>query len=370
MKTIKRLVAVAIALVCTLSFAFSAFAVDKSSLQSDVDVSAAYMYKTVSNPQIGSIGGEWAVIGLARSGYNIPSAFYKKYYAAVEEYVKEHEGVLNARKYTEYSRVAIALTAIGKDPTNVAGYNLLTPLGDYDKTIWQGLNGPIWALIALDSGGYAIPKNKNATNQAIRQMYVDRILACQLENGGWSLSVTGGNSVSADPDITGMALQALSKYMNDENVKVAVDKALAYLSEAQDASGGFSSGGEATSESIAQVIVGLCELGVSIEDTRFVKNGSTLLDNLLTYRKSDGSFVHNAFGDTNQMATEQGFYAIVAVLRLLEGEDSLYKIKESVDTKESYALEQSDLLIQPLSVVTSAETAQVLYNMLKKANLL
>ncbi len=33
----------------------------------------------------------------------------------------------------------------------MAGYDLTKALGDYDKTIWQGLNGPIWALIALDS---------------------------------------------------------------------------------------------------------------------------------------------------------------------------------------------------------------------------
>lgn len=101
---------------------------------------------------MGSIGGEWAVLGLARSGYAVPEEYYQNYYQTVEEYVKACGGVLHETKYTEYSRVIIVLTAIGKDPTNVAGYNLLTALGDYDKTIWQGTNGPIWALIALDRG--------------------------------------------------------------------------------------------------------------------------------------------------------------------------------------------------------------------------
>ena len=45
-------------------------------------------------------------------------------------------------KHTEYSRVILALTAIGRDPSKVAGYNLLMPLGDIEKTIWQDQNGP------------------------------------------------------------------------------------------------------------------------------------------------------------------------------------------------------------------------------------
>ena len=88
----------------------------------------------------------------------VPANYYDDYYARVEKYVKNCAGVLHERKYTEYSRVILALTAIGRDPSNVAGYNLLTPLGDFEKTIWQGLNGPIWALIALDSGSYDIPE--------------------------------------------------------------------------------------------------------------------------------------------------------------------------------------------------------------------
>jgi hypothetical protein len=197
------------------------------------------------------------------------------------------------------------VSAIGKDPTDVAGYNLLTPLGDYDKTIWQGLNGPIWALIALDSGSYAMPKNTAAATQATRQMYVDRILTSQLADGGWSLTGTGGSSESADPDITGMALQALAKYTSDNKVQAAVDKALTCMSGKQASDGGFSSGwGGASSESVVQMLVCLCELGISIDDTRFVKNGHTLLDSLLTYRHTDGSFRHTDSGvGSNQMAS-------------------------------------------------------------------
>ena len=143
--------------------------------------------------------------------------------------------MLHERKYTEYSRVILALTAIGRDPSKVAGYNLLMPLGDFEKTIWQGLNGPIWALIALDSGNYEIPKNPAAKTQATRQLYIDEILNSQMKGGGWSLTGTG----DSDVDISAMALQALAKYQDQKAVKTATDKALTYLSKVQDSKGGY-----------------------------------------------------------------------------------------------------------------------------------
>ena len=246
-------------LVLMLSLCVPAMAVSKRELTSAISESAEYMLNAVKAPQVGSIGGEWAVIGLARSGYDVPQKYWDNYYATVEEYVESCKGVLHKKKYTEYSRVTVALTAIGADPPNVAGYNLLTALGDFDKTIWQGINGPIWALIALDSGSYEMPVNAEAKTQATRQMYIDEILSRQLNDGGWNLSDKGGNGQS-DPDITGMALQALAKYQAQSAVKAATDKALTCLSKMQDSDGGYASWETSNSESVVQVIVALCEL--------------------------------------------------------------------------------------------------------------
>lgn len=336
MKATRRLLALALVLTLALGLSAPALAMDKTKLESSVNCAAAYMYKAVPNPQVGSVGGEWAVLGLARSGYVVPNEYYQNYYASVETYVKACKGVLHEKKYTEYSRVIVALTAIGKDPANVAGYNLLTPLGDYDKTVWQGLNGPIWALIALDSGNYAMPQNKDAATQATRKMYVDDILSHQLADGGWSLTGTGGSSDPADPDMTGMALQALAKYTSSASVQTAVDKALTCLSGMQDKSGGYASWGTTNSESVVQVIVALCELGLKPDDSRFVKNSNTLLDNLLSYQQADGSFKHTADGSgSNQMASEQGLYGIVAALRVSEGKSSLYRMSDAINIGEN-----------------------------------
>lgn len=337
MKFIKKIIAIVIiSMMLVTSMAVPAFgAVDDATLDAAIKDTAAYMYKTVANPQVGSVGGEWAVLGLARSGYEVPEEYYEKYYAAVEAYVKSLKGNLHDKKYTEYSRIIVTLSSIGKDARDVGGYDLTRALGDYDKTIWQGMNGPIWALIALDSGNYPMPRNPDAETQATRDMYIQRILDSQLSDGGWSLFggtpyATSGDGVS-DPDITGMALQALAKYQDRPEVKKATEEALDCMSLMRDAKGGFSSWGTPNSESVVQMIVALCELGIPLDDARFVKNGNTMLDNLMTFYIKGKGFLHTASGSgSNQMASEQGFYALVAAQRAQQGKDSLYRMDDSL----------------------------------------
>jgi len=317
-------------------------AVDDNKLEDAINSTAKYICKTVQNPQVGSIGGEWAVLGLARSGYDVPKEYYQKYYSTVESYVKSLKGNLHEKKYTEYSRIIVALSSIGRDASDVGGYNLLTALGDYDKTIWQGLNGPIWALIALDSGNYKMPQNPEAKTQATRDMYVQRILDCQLPDGGWSLF--GGTSAEShsdgvsDPDITGMALQALAKYQDRDDVKKATEEALLCMSKKQSIKGGFTSWGVDNSESCVQMIVALCELGIPLDDPRFVKGENTMVDNLLTYYLEDNGFLHTANGTgSNMMATEQAFYGLVAAKRIKEGKNSLYRMNDSLKISDPLA---------------------------------
>jgi len=330
-------------MVFTLGISALVFAADKSRLDRAVEKTGEYICKTVKQPQISSIGGEWAVIGLARSDEDIPQEYFEIYCKNAEKQLKECGGVLSDKKYTEYSRAALAFTAIGKDPQSIGGYNLLMPLGDYEKTIWQGVNGPIWALIALDSGKYEMPENKDAKTQATRQMYVDYILSCQLDDGGWAL--TGDK---ADADVTGMALQALSRYMENENVKNAADRAVLCLSKMQNADGGFSSGGIENAESCAQVMAALCELGINVDDARFVKNGKTVFDGLMEYYTEEKGFKHTKNdSETNLMATEQAFYALVSLQRISEGKNSLYDmsdVKMAEKTTENTVYENSGVV--------------------------
>ena len=347
MKTQKKILALLLTAVILLSTSITALAADTKTVSQVVNETAAYVLKTVKAPEVGSIGGEWAIIGLARSGYDVPQSYYDAYYQKVEKYVIDRKGVLHDKKYTEYSRVILGVTAAGYDPTDIAGYDLTIALGDFNATIWQGINGPIWALIALDCGNYDIPKNSDATVQATRDMYIQEILRRQIPDGGWNLTAGANGAIgpneTSDPDLTGMALQALAKYKDKPNVSAAIDKALDFLSTNQDENAGYSSWGSENVESVAQVLVAITTLGIPVDDTRFVKNGKTLVDNILSFRIADGSFKHTADGSGNsQMSTEQAFYALVAAKRAGAGEYTIYDMTDIKGGGNSSLITEND----------------------------
>ena len=273
---------------------------------------------TLGTPTVNSTGGEWMVIGLARSGRLVPAGYYDN----VVEYVKAKADAnerLHPAKVTDNARVILALTAIGKDVTNVGGHNLLKGLDNMAYVQTQGINGPIFTLIALDSHNY--PTSGDVT----REKLIQAILDAQLPGGGWNLS---GND--ADPDMTAMAIQSLAPYYKtNETVKAAVDKALEALSALQRNDGGFDSWGTVNSEACAQVIVALTALGIDpTADSRFVKNGLTVLDALASFYVTGGGFRHTAGGDLNGMATEQGYYALAAYYRFANTQTRLYDMSD------------------------------------------
>lgn len=273
---------------------------------------------TLGTPTVNSTGGEWMVIGLARSGRTVPAGYYDN----VVEYVKAKADAnerLHPTKVTDNARVILALTAIGKDVTNVGGHNLLKGLDSMDYVQAQDINGPIFTLIALDSHNY--PTMGDVTREKLIQVILD----AQLNDGGWNLSAE-----NADPDMTAMAIQALAPYYKtNETVKAAVDKALEALSALQRTDGGFDSWGTVNSESCAQVIVALTALGIDpTADSRFVKNGHTVLDALAGFYVTGGGFRHTAGGERNDMATEQGYYALAAYYRFANTQTRLYDMSD------------------------------------------
>ena len=293
----------------------------------DVYTTTGDYIEGLGTPQVGSIGGEWMVIGLARSGRDVADGYYDNVVAYVLENIDENER-LHTAKSTDNSRLILALTAIGKDVTDVSGHNLLNGLNDMDYIQYQGINGPIWALIALDSGNYPAPEG-----DVTREKLIDVILEAQLADGGWAIS-----GDEADSDMTGMALQALAPYYNSNDaVKQAVEDGIAVLSLLQNEDGSFGtydgSGGKvATSESIAQVIVALTTLGINPDkDERFIKNGSSALDALMDYYVMGGGFKHLLTGSRDGMATEQGYYALVSYYRFLMHNTSLYDMTDIMD---------------------------------------
>lgn len=321
------------------------------SAESALKETGAYLYKMVNKPQVGSIGGEWAVIGLARSQEEVAATYYETYYSTVENYLKTCKGILHDKKYTEYSRVILALTAIGKDPTMVGGYNLLEKLADFEMVKWQGINGSIWALIALDSGNYEIPKIATVKQQTTRDLLIKEILNNELAGGGFTLA-----GATPDVDMTAMAMQALAPYKSKSEVHAAIERGLTLLSKEQEANGGFSSLSSSNLEASAQVLVALCSLGINPDtDNRFIKNGKTVVDGILNYYSTGGGFKHteNGGGDS-QMSSEQGYYALVAYQRFQTGKTALYNM---TDVKKSSTTATVDRKTEITITIDGEETA-------------
>ena len=316
----------------TLTAAETKFAMlDTLGKVSDPYINTGDYMEKLGTPNVGAIGGEWMVIGLARSGRTVPGVedYYQKAVEYVQQSIDPDTGRLHKAKSTDNSRMILALTAIGKDVTNVGGYNLLAGLSDLEYVKYQGNNGPIWALLALDSGNYPVPSGGTTTRQAL----IDEILRVQTSDGGWTVS-----GDKADSDMTGMALTALAPYYTkDLKVQEAIDKAIARLSEMQDEDGGYSTSYDgttkiATSESISQVVTALSALGINADtDPRFVKNGNSVIDALLRYYVKGGGFKHIMDGELDGMATEQAYYALTAYYRFLSGKTNLYDMTDIID---------------------------------------
>lgn len=305
----------------------------------------------------GTTPGDWYPIGMSRLGI---SEDYSRYLAVLKAEVEKRykeKNKLSAAKATEWHRISLAVLASGGDPRSFGKDKDGNPInliadGTYNrgKTASlgrQGINGWIWGLIALDSLRYEIPEGSFYSRDDI----ITEILCQQLSDGGFALF-----GKTSDPDITAMAVQALSPYYISKKVykytlksskqeisrtvKQVIDESLACLSRLQTEDGDFISWGTQNAESTAQAAVALCSLNIDPQkDTRFIKNGKTLIDGILKYRMPDGGFAHSYTYDpdnpgskpdkSNSMAGEQVLYALAAVIRQQKGQSPLYSFSQT-----------------------------------------
>ena len=243
----------------------------------------------------------WIVMGLARAG-ELTEDMGKAYSSNVCKVLTENQSAtMNSKQSSNNSRAVLALTAAGYDVTDVGGYNLLEPLANIGYVRSQGMNGPIWALIAFDCGAYDIPEYSKPLLQTTRQKLVDSILSSQRDDHGWAFSGS-----SSDVDMTCMAIQALAPYYSGEGagvdevseetlqkVRTAVEEAIVWLSSAQNDDGSFSSGGYINSESSSQAIVMLTGMGIDPTDNDILlKAGKGPVDSLLSFYVKGGGFKH------------------------------------------------------------------------------
>ena len=308
-----------------------------------------YVKAETYNPSLGSTYGEWAVLAEARGNVSA-SVWYDKYLSNIAKSVASMNGKLDPTstqtKHTEYSRVILALTALGEDATKFTGsnstvYNLVEPLFEKNGSTYrvseQGNNGTAFALIALDSGNYY----DNATGTTARNAWINSLLDAQISDGSWGIDADFPGS---NVDMTAMVVQALAPYCStNATVKAAVDKAVEWLSAEYQKTGDYGS-----SESAAQVIVALSALGIDAKtDSRFQHNGISVLSNFLSYADPNSKgFLHDKQPNStvNQMASEQAAYTLVAYDRYVNGSKRLYDMSDVTKRENADAQAVIDMI--------------------------
>lgn len=272
-----------------------------------------------SNENFAVYGNEWNIISLARAN-KISEKEKQEYILSVKEVLSSvNSDKLSTSKATENAKVVLALTAIGCDASDFYGYDLIKPLLDFDYDLKQGINGGIYALLALDSHDYAF-------DSEIREKLVEKILSAQLSDGGWTFY----GEVS-DPDMTSMAIYALAPYdQKDEKVASAIDQALKRLSVMQGDNGAYSSFGSEGCDSCAQVLLALTSLNIDIaKDERFIKNNHTVLDAVKLFWLEDSSaFSYLQGAEANAYSTAQAYLSLCAYERSKENQHFIYQMSD------------------------------------------
>ena len=272
---------------------------------------------------------EWNIFSILRSGATIEQGKLDKYYESV---VKQLNTSSKNMRVTDLARVALALEAMGKNPTDVGGFNVLEAIYNHKDMMTDSSNCPIFGLLALDGRNYEIPKNAKWS----RKDLVEQILKFQKASGGFGLSL---DNDTTGIDMTGMALQALAPYYDNSaypEVKPAVDKALKHFKDNITINAGFLDMGSENSCTTAQVLTAVSALNINptVKENGFVQNGNNMISNLHTYKK-DAGFAWQATMQGQEMATQQVTYALVAYQRMAEGQTRLYDFTDVPEEKPS-----------------------------------
>ena len=328
----------------------------------DIAHGTAYL----SKQSMEKYGDEWNIFTVLRAGGSISQEKLDIYYESVANQLKKATFSRKFR-YTDAARVAITLAAMGKDLTDVDGVNLMKMIYNDElktKMSKDTSNCPIWGLIALDCQNAEIPSDAVWT----REKLIDLILSYQTAEGGFGLIDNKTSSI----DMTGMALQALAPYREQENVKPAFDKALKHFKENMTPEAGFTDAGKENSCTVAQVLTALTAAGIDPlnKENGFTVGNKNIIKNLHTYKGEQG-FLWQTGLKPDVMATQQVTYAMEAYRRFAENENRLYDCTDvGKDAQDKEAADAVSKLIEvigdeiTLESKPAIEAARKAYNAL------
>lgn len=245
---------------------------------------------------------------------------------SIAECIKRLDTTTNVAM-TNIDRKIMTLTARGIDCSKLSKYNNGEPFIDakgnkvddlaavlYNYSGGYTINGPIFALNALDMGNYTIPENAVWT----REKLLETILNHKYLSDGFGL------------DMVTMLMQSIAPYQNDpvygERVKAKLWEGFdivmnSFGTDPFDNPFGVQWGGVYTSEGASQIICALSSMGIDVHtDVRLNNGKDSVLTSFLNYADFDeGYFAHSNTTPKNAMATYQGCYATQWYLGFLNG---------------------------------------------------
>lgn len=263
-------------------------------------------------------GAEWSIFTLLRAGGSLKQRDLDAYYASLCEEVTSGNRLLP----TDLFRMVVTLLAMGKDPTDVAGVNLVEMLYSYPNLDRMTSNMMAYTLLALDSKAYDVPQTGTWT----RQVLVEKLLTFQNPCGGFGLSSADTYGV----DITAMVLQALAPYRHIPQVQQAFDRALDYLRREMTNDCGYINEGDDNGCTAAQVLTALAVAGIDPldPDQGFTRGNYNLVKKLDGFRRDTGFTTYMKSQEPDGMGTVQIGYALEAYRRFAAGENALYDLRE------------------------------------------
>ena len=281
------------------------------------DVLAQKIYDTTFKggkyvPGVEDSSGLYTVFSLARAGFKADK-FYDSVYAKVKaqlgaiktstgkfyddtnkKYVSQESILKDGAASQTYAKIALCVTALGKDASNVNGFNLIEKLAD--KSVYKAssiYSRETTILMAIDSKNYELPTGDNYLTRA------ELVNKTAADTDNQIATSIDWNSI----DSAVMQIQPLCAYQTKDvdgvdksAVKKACDKVLNFMYNKQGADGTYGDSYSASNVwTTAQVMItaGLFGIDAATEEngTDFIKNGVTLYDDALAFVDTDNNTV-------------------------------------------------------------------------------
>ena len=339
------------------------------------DVLAQKIYDTTFKsgkyvPGVEDSSGLYTVFSLARAGFKADK-FYDAVYAKVkaqlgaiktskgkfyddinEKYVSQESILKDGKASQTYAKIALCVTALGKDASNVNGFNLIDKL--VDKSIYEAssvYSRETMILMAIDSKDYEL---KTGDKYFTRAELVNKTVA---DVDGQIKTSIDWNSI----DSAVMQIQPLYVYetkaiegIDRAAVKKACDKVFNFMYNMQGADGKYGDSYSANNVwTAAQVMItaGIFNIDVAAEEngTDLIKNGVTLYDDAFDFVDTDKNTV-----DENLMKfqPEQLLRGLNAAVRASEKSELMLPV-------ESVAYTASDDATYTLPTETKLAKAKI-----------